>query len=236
MAGPRSGAIHRARGGVPRLKKTRGSGGVPRLKINWASPPSTQNNGRPSEERRPPSQQDCKPSSVLRRIGAAAIHLGPRLLRASCDQPEGGPGPCALLFGLAPGGVCPAGRSPGTLVRSYRTVSPLPGMLKADERLQSPSAGLRGRPPAFNTPGGLSLWHFPSRRHAWTLSSTLPVWSSDFPPPDESKGGRPSSWLPSILPRFVSATASCPPGVLKSRRFRFAAAFAPRPRPRLVPI
>jgi hypothetical protein len=32
------------------------------------------------------------------------------------------------LFGLAPGGVCPAAAVTGSAVRSYRTVSPLPGM------------------------------------------------------------------------------------------------------------
>jgi len=42
-----------------------------------------------------------------------AIYLGWRLPATSCDQPEDWAGrPIVLLFGLAPGGVCPAGRSP----------------------------------------------------------------------------------------------------------------------------
>jgi len=47
----------------------------------------------------------------------------------SCDLPGslGGPPSYAPLFGLAPGGVCRIPRSPGELVRSYRTFSPLPG-------------------------------------------------------------------------------------------------------------
>src|SRR5581483_9319637 len=39
------------------------------------------------------------------------------------SEPGGPPGP---TLGLAPGGVYLAARSPGSLVRSYRTVSPLP--------------------------------------------------------------------------------------------------------------
>jgi hypothetical protein len=58
------------------------------------------------------------------------------------------------------------------LVRSYRTVSPLP------------------RPEGR---GGLSLWHYPSRYHAWTLSSTLPGGARTFLP-GRNRGGRPSSW------------------------------------------
>jgi len=42
-----------------------------------------------------------------------AISLGWRLPATSSDQPEDWAGrPIVLLFGLAPGGVCPAGRSP----------------------------------------------------------------------------------------------------------------------------
>ena len=42
-----------------------------------------------------------------------AISLGWRLPTTSSDQPEDWAGhPIVLLFGLAPGGVCPAGRSP----------------------------------------------------------------------------------------------------------------------------
>jgi len=44
------------------------------------------------------------------------------------------------LFGLAPGGVCPAAAVTGGAVRSYRTISPLP----LPKEL-----------------GGMFLWHFP---------------------------------------------------------------------------
>ena len=59
---------------------------------------------------------------------AAIIPLECRLPGISCDLPggSGGQPSNAPLFGLAPGGVCRAPRSPGGLVRSYRTFSPLP--------------------------------------------------------------------------------------------------------------
>lgn len=56
------------------------------------------------------------------------------------------------LFGLAPGEVCLAGPSPGSLVRSYRTVSPLPPAV----------AG-----------GGLSLLHWLAPFGGLPLATTL---------------------------------------------------------------
>jgi len=53
--------------------------------------------------------------------------------------------------------------SPGSLVRSYRTVSPLPAT--------------RGRPPSWGPSRPLavcSLLHFPWARAPWGLPSTLP--------------------------------------------------------------
>ena len=83
----------------------------------------------------------------------AAIHLGSGLLQSSSSQPgrsmrntsaaapeDSGAPP---LFGLAPGGVCHAGRVAEAPVRSYRTLSPLPG-------------------PASRPSAVCSLWHFPS--------------------------------------------------------------------------
>ena len=97
----------------------------------------------------------CKPDSVP--LPGTAIHLGRaiarRLLRPTRDLFDGQP---SSLFGLAPGGVCLAGRSPGSLVGSYPTVSPLPVLAL--------------RP----TIGGLSLLHFPSGYPAWALPSTVP--------------------------------------------------------------
>jgi hypothetical protein len=86
------------------------------------------------------SQTTCKPGSVQTLRPGMTIHLGRALLRASRDQPgrrDGNvpasagavlPAPARRppLFGLAPGGVCPAAPVAGGAVRSYRTISPLP--------------------------------------------------------------------------------------------------------------
>ena len=136
---------------------------------------------RPSKEGRHFRQQDYKPSSVSQfSAGKACINrndghpsgtaITHGLVRPTREQAGH---PMALLFGLAPGGVYPAGRLPGPLVRSYRTVSPLP---------------LRCRK------GGLSLWHYPSRRRAWALPSTLPCGARTFLP-GIHQGDRPSSCL-----------------------------------------
>ena len=68
---------------------------------------------------------------------------------SSDEQPSSAP-----LFGLAPGGACRAGLSPGPLVGSYPTVSPLPAPPK--------------RPLAV-----CSLLRFPAAFAGWTLSSAL---------------------------------------------------------------
>ena len=80
-------------------------------------------------------QPACKPGSVWRRASATAIHLGRRLLGASCNQPGQRRGPrwcCEQarrtlppLFGFAPGGVYLATSVARGAVRSYRTLSPL---------------------------------------------------------------------------------------------------------------
>jgi hypothetical protein len=78
-------------------------------------------------------QTACKPGSVHPREGRTAIPLGRTSRRASCDQPgrRVGNDPGGLhrrppLFGLAPGGVCPAAPVAGGAVRYCRTISPLP--------------------------------------------------------------------------------------------------------------
>ena len=68
----------------------------------------------------------------------------------------------APLFGLAPSGVYRGRRVTATPVRSYRTISTLPGRPK--------------------TTGGMFLWHCPSAHTARPLAGTLSGWSSDFPP------------------------------------------------------
>jgi len=86
----------------------------------------------------------CKPGSVPLR--AMAIHLGRPLPDASSNQPGRPPGngfsgkpEMPPLFGFAPGGVCLAAPVTGRAVRSYRTLSPLPG----------------------RSPAVCFLWHFP---------------------------------------------------------------------------
>src|SRR5260370_3819744 len=67
-----------------------------------------------------------KPVSDPLRV--AVIHLDRTVVSGSSDLPESKTERLAppLLFGLAPRGVCPAGRITPSAVRSYRTFSPLP--------------------------------------------------------------------------------------------------------------
>ena len=64
---------------------------------------------------------------------------------------------CALL-GLASGGVYRADRSPDSLVRSYRTVSPLPRHTLASQRARS---------------AVYFLWHCPGPCERWALPTTV---------------------------------------------------------------
>jgi len=75
----------------------------------------------------------------FRRTGSVTIHL--------CGLPGINGRAARSLLGLAPDGVYLAARSPWSLVRSYRTVSPLP-VRSAD---RTPSAVC-------------FLWHFPAGR------------------------------------------------------------------------
>ena len=75
--------------------------------------------------------------------------------------------PPSLLLGLAPDGVYPARRSPELLVRSYRTVSPLP------------------RRSAMNMPSHRRsavcfLLHFPDPRGRWALPTTMSCGARTF--------------------------------------------------------
>jgi len=72
---------------------------------------------------------------------------------------DGPPVPCLAL--LRVGFAEPPG-SPRALVRSYRTVSPLPGSAQ------------RARQAVC------SLWHFPAGRPDWPLASTLPCGAPTF--------------------------------------------------------
>jgi len=127
-------------------------------------------------------QTACKPGSVrtvLVRDGhSSRTRLAVRLTRPTRTTER--ECPCALralpsLFGLAPGGVCPAAPVARGAVRSCRPVSPLP-------------AGCHtalARAVCF-------LWHFPWGRPRRTLSGTVFPWSPDFPLPPCGDSGRPA--------------------------------------------
>src|SRR5664280_2246418 len=110
----------------------------------------------------------------------ATIHLRRTLPHASSGLPgsSGGPpsnAPCLTLLRV---GFAEPHRSPGTLVVSYTTVSPLPRVSR-------------------RTPAAVcSLWHFPASHPGWELPTTLPYGARTFlGPRDRSHGerGRPAS-------------------------------------------
>jgi hypothetical protein len=79
--------------------------------------------------------------------------------------------PCSTLLRV---GFTEPARSPWPLVRSYRTVSPLP--------VRRPRA----------TPSAVcSLWHCPAGRPDWPLASTLPCGVPTFLDPGPTKGSPP---------------------------------------------
>ena len=117
---------------------------------------------------------------------SSGTRIAARLARptraAGRECPRGpGPSPCRRppLFGLAPGGVCPAAPVARGAVRSCRTVSPLP---VGDAR-----SWRRARAVCF-------LWHCPWGRPRRPLTGTVFPWSPDFPPPQVVRQ-RPSSRL-----------------------------------------
>ena len=125
---------------------------------------------RPAVRKRDRKVRGSRP--VSRVLSWTAIHLG----RTSPYASSGLPGsrarapprrPCrrAPLFGLAPGGVCPATAVASGAVRSYRTISPLPAAPRGVRRAVS------------------FLWHFPWTRIPQALPGTLALRSPDFPPP-----------------------------------------------------
>ena len=64
---------------------------------------------------------------VSRVLSRTVIHLGCASPRTSSGLPGNSAGRAIVpLFGLAPGGVCPATTVASRAVRSYRTISPLP--------------------------------------------------------------------------------------------------------------
>ena len=64
---------------------------------------------------------------ISRVLSWTAIHLGRVSPRASCGLPGNSASRTIVpLFGLTPGGACPATDVATRAVRSYRTISPLP--------------------------------------------------------------------------------------------------------------
>ena len=112
----------------------------------------------------------CKPDSVPGRLAAlrsATIPLGLPSPTGSCGPPAGSDGPpsnaCAAarlppsrLLTLLRVGFTEPPRSPGVLVVSYTTVSPLP------------------RLPLRGSGAVCSLWHCPAGRPGLPLTTTLP--------------------------------------------------------------
>ena len=94
---------------------------------------------------------------ISRVLSWAIIPLGRLSPDASSDLPGNGAGRALVsLFGLAPGGVCPATAITNSAVRSYRTFSPLPS-----------------RAVCF-------LWHFPSAHAVQMLSGASPSGARTF--------------------------------------------------------
>ena len=125
------------------------------------------------------------------------------------EHRTGRPSPCSTL--LRVGFTEPTG-SPRSLVRSYRTVSPLP--------VRNPRA----------TPSAVcSLWHFPAGRPDWPLTSTLPCGVPTFLDPCPTEGfppsGRTAATRPAHRPHHgpTPGEPSRPPtagGQARSRRSR----------------
>ncbi len=114
------------------------------------------------------------------------IPLVPPLPTGSSCQPGSAGAQAALrgcprarsLFGIAPGGACPAGPVARPAVGFYPTVSPLPA-----------AAPLEGAPP----PAVCSLWRFPWGCPRRALPGTMPAWSPDFPRhPSRGRRGHPA--------------------------------------------
>ena len=113
----------------------------------------------------------CRPGSVSARLTAtrsATIHLGLPLPTASCGLPVSSGGPPSnaharselLFLTLLQVGFTEPLRSPGTLVVSYTTVSPLPS--------------------CRSTAAVCSLWHCPAGHPGWVLPTTLPCGARTF--------------------------------------------------------
>jgi hypothetical protein len=122
------------------------------------------------------SRAACKPGSVRsvdRRRWPSVWDAGCPAPLATATRGLGGRPANALLFGLAPDGVCLAGRSPG---RRWA--------------LTPPFHPYRPRRPAVSF-----LWHFPSGHPDWALPSVLPCGARTFLPTSTREVERPPGRL-----------------------------------------
>ncbi len=155
----------------------------------------------------PPSRCEaaCKPDSVIRPAKPGGRQ--PSIWGLRCHKPRCGlPGtrsaghrrPCLALLRV---GFTEPPRSPGTLVGSYSTVSPLP---VRRTRGSAPSAVC-------------SLLHFPSGHPAWELPSTLPCGVRTFLCVQRLPGGLTPSMLSRPRTGRAGSRRRSPPGGLKQR-------------------
>jgi hypothetical protein len=119
-------------------------------------------------------QSACKPGSVWRRTSATAIHLGRRLLGASCNQP-----------GQRRGSRLAHRANPPRRAAPIRFCSRwgLPCHLCCQRRgalLPHPFTLAAAGEPASAV---CFLWHFPWGCPRRPLAATVDPWSPDFPPP-----------------------------------------------------
>ena len=131
-------------------------------------------------------QPACKPGSVWRAAIARvmAIPLGRPLPAASSNQPgrRSGDGSkdssaekrlASPLFGFAPGGACHAAHVAARAVRSYRTLSPLPGPCGCRRFVfcgAFPGVAPAGRYPAPCLRGARTFLRFRKRRPSGRLA------------------------------------------------------------------
>ncbi len=132
---------------------------------------------------------------ISRVLSRTVIHLGHPSPHVSCDLPGPDAGDVwGSLFGLAPGGVCPAIAVTSNAVRSYRTISPLP---RPNGRggIFSVALSVGSRRPGI-------IWH-------------LALWSPDFPPrptgPERLSGQLPRAHYNSQGALLVELTHPFPP-------------------------
>jgi len=89
--------------------------------------------------------------------------------------------PVPSLFGLAPGGCCQHSRSPWSLVGSYPTVSPLPGISHRRSRFCGPIRSIRVSPDApgdYPAPCPLELGLSSPRYREATTRTTTPIFTN----------------------------------------------------------